>query len=55
MTHTTCQVVDNEALWSDDEDDGGEADFKSAKAILESALPELEDGLEWETDSEEFE
>ena len=42
----------DDALWSDEESDG-DADFRTAKAILESALPELEDGEEWATDSEE--
>ena len=44
----------DDALWSDEESDGeGATDFRSAKAILESALPELDDGEEWATDSEE--
>ena len=42
----------DDALWSDEESDG-DADFRTAKAILESALPELDDGEEWATDSEE--
>eukprot|EP01047_Picozoa_sp_COSAG01_P054405 COSAG01_NODE_5941_length_3941_cov_6.953930_4_plen_74_part_00 len=48
-------VASDEPLWSDDESGDDTFDFSKAKAILESALPELEDGMEWETDSEEFE
>ena len=44
----------DDALWSDDDSgDEGPTDFKAAQAILESALPELDDGEEWATDSEE--
>ena len=45
---------DDDELWSDEEE-GGEADFTKGKAILESALPDLGEDMEWETDSEEFE
>ena len=49
-----CTQEQDDALWSDEDSDGeGGTDFKTAKAILESALPELDDGEEWATDSEE--
>ena len=44
---------DDDALWSDDESDGEGADFRTAAAILESALPDIGDDEEWATDSEE--
>lgn len=51
---TGYQGADDDALWSDDDDDA-DADFDRAKVILEDALPDLADDMEWETDSEEFE
>ena len=51
---TGCSQGQDDALWSDDDSgDEGATDFRAAQAILESALPELDDGEEWATDSEE--